>query len=75
MPGAGRAFGKAIHDDHERTEGLLYAFCLTGADVYAVFDRGTGKLGCRDSGMLLDHPKSLEVLSEHGTGLVMEQRS
>lgn len=35
---AGRAFGKAVHAEHENVDGLLYASRLTGADVYAVFD-------------------------------------
>lgn len=69
---AGRAFGKAIHTDHGDVDSLLYASRLTGADVYAVFDRGIARLEGRDSGMLPDHPELPDVLARHGISLVLE---
>ena len=68
---AGRAFGKTIHADHADIDGLLYASRLTSADIYAVFDRGIGKLECRDSGVLLDHPKMPGVLTQYGIDIVL----
>ena len=67
---AGRAFAKAIHAEHADIEGLVYASRLTGEDVYAVFDRGVGKLDATESGMLMDHPELPDVLARHGIGLV-----
>ena len=70
---AGRAFGKAVHAEHANVDGLLYASRLTGADVYAVFDRGIGKLEASESGMLPDHPELPDVLDKHRVDLVLEQ--
>ena len=70
---AGRAFGKAIHSGHEDIDGLVYVSRLTGADVYAVFDRAVGKLELAASGLLPDHPKLPDVLEKHGIGLVLER--
>ena len=70
---AGRAFGKAVHAEHANVDGLLYASRLTGADVYAVFDRGIGKLDASESGMLPDHPELPDVLDKHRVDLILEQ--
>ena len=67
---AGRAFAKAIHAEHADIEGLVYVSRLTGEDVYAVFDRGVGKLDIAETGMLMDHPELPDVLERHGIGLV-----
>ena len=69
---AGRAFGKAIHTEHADVDGLLYASRLTGADVYATFDRGVGKLEARETGILPEHPELSDVLARHGIRLVLE---
>ena len=66
---AGRAFASAIHAEHADVEGLLHASRLTGEDVYAVFDRGLGKLNVAETGTLLDHPRLPEVLERHSIGL------
>ena len=70
---AGRALGKAVYADHADVDGLLYSSRLTGADIYAVFDRGIGKLECRDSGMLQNHPGLPNVLTQYGIDLVLER--
>lgn len=70
---AGRAFGRVVHAEHPNVDGLLYASRLTGSDVYAVFDRGIGKLEVRESGMLWDHPDLPDVLARHRIDLVIEQ--
>ena len=67
---AGRAFAKAVHAEHADIEGLVYVSRLTGKDVYAVFDRGVGKLDATEAGMLMDHPELPDVLARHGIGLV-----
>ena len=66
---AGRAFAKAVYADHPDVDGFLYESRLTGADIYAVFDRGIGKLQAMDSGMLEEHPELLNVLKRYGIGL------
>ena len=66
----GRAFAKAVHAEHADIEGLVYVSRLTGKDVYAVFDRGVGKLDATEAGMLMDHPELPDVLARHGFGLV-----
>jgi len=68
---AGRALAGAIHMEHADVEGLLYASRLTGKDIYAVFDRGAGKLASVDTGRLEDHPELPEVLERHGIGLIV----
>ena len=68
---AGRALAKAIYAQHTDIEGLLYASRLTGEDVYAVFDRGAGKLEAAETGPLTDHPDLPDVLERHGIGLVV----
>ena len=70
---AGRAFGKAIHSDHEDIDGFVYASRLTGSDVYAVFDRAVGKLELTASGMLSDHLELPDVLAKHGISLIVER--
>lgn len=70
---AGRAFGKTIHADHEDVDGIVYASRLTGADVYAVFDRAVGKLEPRTVDILSDHPHLPSVLAKHGISLVLER--
>ena len=67
---AGRAFAKAVHAEHADIEGLLYDSRLTGGEVYAVFDRGAGKLEAVETDMLMYHPDLPEVLERHGIGLV-----
>ena len=67
---AGRAFAKAVHAEHADIEGLLYDSRLTGGDVYAVFDRGAGKLEAVETDMLMDHPDLPDVMERHGIGLV-----
>ena len=52
-------------------DGLLYASRLTGSDVYAVFDRGIGKLEAGESGMLPDHPDLPDVLAKYEIGLIV----
>jgi len=68
---AGRALARAIHAEHADIEGLLYSSRLTGQDIYAVFDRGAGKLASVDTGRLEDHPELPEVLERHGIGLIV----
>ena len=70
---ASRAFGRVVHAEHANVDGLLYASRLTGADVYAVFDRGIGKLEARESGTLPDHPDLPDVLAKYEIGLIVEQ--
>ncbi len=70
---AGRAFGKNIHTNHPNVDGLLYTSRLTGADVYAIFDRGINKLKWNDSGMLTGHPRLPSVLRKYSIGLVLER--
>lgn len=43
---------------------------LTGADVYAIFDRAVGKLDCPAAGMLTDHPDLPDVLARHDIRLL-----
>ena len=68
---ARRAFGKAIHAEHEDVDGLLYASRLTGEDAYAVYDRGVGKLVVGESGRLGEHLALPSVLERYGIGLVL----
>ena len=68
---AGRALAKAIHSEHADVEGLVYASRLTGEDIYAVFDRGAGKLASVDTGRLEDHLELPEILERHGIGLIV----
>ena len=70
---AGRAFGRAVHAQHANVDGLLYASRLTGSDIYAVFDRGIGKLEAREFGMLQDHRALPDVLAKQGIDLIDEQ--
>ena len=67
---AGRAFAKAIHADHVDVDGIVYASRLTGEDVYAVFDRSTGKLAAVETGLLEDRPELVDILERYGIGLV-----
>ena len=67
---AGRAFGKAIHGEHEYIDGLLYESRLTGKDAYAIFDRGIKKLEAADSGRLHEHPALPALLKHHAIRLV-----
>ena len=61
---AGRALGRAIHDEHGQVDGLLFSSRLTGADAYAVFDRATNKLSRTDDGTLGTTPGSAGRSSE-----------
>ena len=67
---AGRALGKAIHQWHLDVEGMTYVSRLTGEDVYAVFDRGLGKLVAAETGMLMEHPDLPSVLERHAIALM-----
>ena len=69
---AGRAFGRVIHADYADIDGLIYASRLTGANIYAVFDRGLGKLEAPDSRMLSDHPELPDVLTRHRIGIFLD---
>ena len=69
---AGRAFGRVIHADYADIDGLIYASRLTGANIYAVFDRGLGKLEAPDSRMLSDCPELPDVLARHRIGIFLE---
>ena len=46
------------------------SFNMTGEDVYAVFDRGAGKLQAVETDMLMKHPDLRDVVERHGIGLV-----
>lgn len=67
---AGRALGRAIYCDHGDIDGFLYASRLTGADVYAVYDRAIGKLEASETGRLLDHGELPAVLQRHHISLI-----
>ena len=67
---AGRAFGRAIYDGYPEVEGVLYESRLNGADAYAVFDRGIGKLAQGGSGPLKDHAPLPTVLARYNVQLV-----
>ena len=68
---AGRAFAKAIHADHVDVDGIVYASRLTGEDVYAVFDRSTGKLAAVETGLLEDRPELPDILKRYGIVLAV----
>ena len=51
----------------------VYGSRLTGADVYAVFDRGIGKLRAVETGLLADRAELPDLLSKHGARLVLEE--
>ena len=70
---AGRALGKATYAEHPGIDGLVYGSRLTGADVYAVFDRGIGKLRAVETGLLTDRAELLDLLSKHGARLALEE--
>ena len=67
---AGRAFAKAVHAENADIDGLVHISRLTGEDIYAVFDRGMGKLGSAETGTLMAHPDLPNVLGRCGIGLV-----
>ena len=67
---AGRAFAKAIHVDHVDVDGIVYASRLTGEDVYAVFNRSTGKLAWAETGLMEDHPELPNIMKRYGIRLV-----
>lgn len=62
---AGRALGRAIHDEHDKIDGLLFSSRLTGADAFAVFDRALKKLTRTDGGALAEHPELPGVLRKY----------
>lgn len=70
---AGRALGRAIYTEHKDIDGLLFSSRLTGADVYAIFDRAIGKLDTQDVGPLQAHETFPGVLTEHNIKLVIRQ--
>ena len=59
---AGRALGRAIHEKHADVDGLIHNSRLNNKAVLAVFDRGMGKLGSVETGMLKDHPELPDML-------------
>ena len=67
--GAGRAFAKAIHAGHVYVDGIVYSSRLTGEDVYAVFDRASGKLASAETGLLENHPELPDILKRYGIEL------
>ena len=67
----GRAFGKAIHAEHEDVDGLVYSSRLTGEDAYAIYDRSVAKLKAGDVGQLEEHVELPDVLERHGIGLLV----
>ena len=70
--GAGRAFGKAIYDEHRDIDGLVYESRLTGKEAYAVFDRGVGKLEPAGSGPVEEHPALPALLEHHAISLALD---
>jgi hypothetical protein len=70
---AGRTVGRVIYTQHEEIDGVLFASCLTGADVCAVFDRAIAKLHVTGTGMLQNHPQLPEILERHQIHLVVWQ--
>ena len=68
---AGRVLARSIHAEHADIDGLLHVSRLTGKDVYALFDRGPGKLDAAETGELADHPDLSDVLERHGLALVV----
>ena len=68
---AGRVLARSIHAEHADIDGLLHVSRLTGKDVYALFDRGLGKLDAAETGELADHPDLSDVLERHGLALVV----
>ena len=56
---AGRVLARTIHTGYGDVEGPLHVFRLTGEDVYAVFDRGVGKLDFVNTGALARHQVGL----------------
>lgn len=68
---AGRVLGRAIHAGHEDVDGLLFSSRLTGADVYAIFDRGIKKLVAAETGFLSERADLPTVLSTYGVKLIV----
>ncbi|MYE51760.1 MAG: hypothetical protein F4X81_09860 [Gammaproteobacteria bacterium] len=52
-------------------DGLVYSSRLTSEDVYAIYDRGVGKLRAGNIGALEDHIDLPDVLERHAIGLVL----
>ena len=67
---AGRAFAKAVYAGHPDVDGIVYASRLNGEDVYAVFDRATGKLVGVETGLLENCPELPDTLTRYGVSLV-----
>lgn len=59
---AGRALGRAIHQDHEDVDDIVFPSRLTGADAFAIYDRGIAKLVANDAGHIQDHADLLGIL-------------
>lgn len=70
---AGRSLSRIIHDEHKNIDGFLFASRLTGADIYAVFDRAIDKLDVEDSGDLVNHPELPDVLRHHKISLIVHE--
>jgi len=68
---AGRALGRAIYTAYADIDGLLFSSRLTGADVYAVFDRAISALQVTEAGDLSQHPELPEVLNRHQISLIV----
>ncbi len=67
---AGRALGRAIHQGHEDVDGIVFPSRLTGADAFAIYDRGIAKPVTENSGFLEDHPELPDLLDTREIFLV-----
>lgn len=70
---AGRALGRAIHAEHKDVDGFLFSSRLTGADVYALFNRAIGEVRTSDTGELPAHPELPDVLDRHRISLLVRE--
>jgi hypothetical protein len=70
---AGRALGRAIYAENRDVDGVLFSSRLTGADVFAVFDRAIGKLKTNEAGELTNHPELPAVLDRHRIRLLVRE--
>jgi hypothetical protein len=68
---SGRTLGSAIYTDHPKIDGFVYPSRLTGADCYAIFDRGVHKLIASDYGTLIGHDALPDLLLKHGLRLAV----
>lgn len=68
---AGRAFSHSIYTGHINIDGVLFASRLTGADVYAIFDRSIHKLAVLEVGELEANDGLPDLLRRHEIALVV----